>query len=481
MAISRAQIPEQIDIFNQGGAASTSTMNTLSQQLRDTPTYEESYQKYYDRLSQVTPPRKKMNIYEVASELGAGLLSTPNTGVGSAYTGLGAGFTRVSDRLRASKEEDAKMRQQIGFQAAQMAMQSEEKALDFLREYETEVLKYKNKRGDLLTFQKELPDGKIEVKTIRDNYANDAAINDLLANGYFERGSGSSISVNTGPKYSKRDEEAVKAQVKAEEEVLEKYRAGVSSVANLNEAEAIANRLGPTNFGTVAKFTLFPRQIMDGLGINSQNESDVIGDQILLSQISLGFTMDIVSRTKGAISNREMEMFERASPGLGSNYNGFIKQVEYLKRVAQRDVDFFNAYTVEADKLEAQELKGEITASQVRRQLAKFEGDWYDENLLFSDEEFDELEAIAKGDYTDAAGNVYTTPEDFNTDKWRKSYREGQEKGDNLKSTYTTGKSPIVASYERKIQEIENDASLNDDQKDELIKIINQKIKDATP
>ena len=220
---------------------------------------------------------------------------------------------------------------------------------------------------------------------------------------------------------------------------------------------------------------------MDGLGINSQNESDVIGDQILLSQISLGFTMDIVSRTKGAISNREMEMFERASPGLGSNYNGFIKQVEYLKRVAQRDVDFFNAYTVEADKLEAQELKGEITASQVRRELAKFEGDWYDENLLFSDEEFDELEKIAAGDYTDAAGNEYKTPEDFDTDKWRKSYREGQEKGDNLKSTYTTGKSPIVASYERKIQEIENDASLNDDQKDDLIKIINQKIKDATP
>ena len=170
------------------------------------------------------------------------MLSTPNTGVGSAYTGLGAGFTRVSDRLRASKEEDAKMRQQIGFQAAQMAMQSEEKALDFLREYETEVLKYKNKRGDLLTFQKELPDGKIEVKTIRDNYANDAAINDLLANGYFERGSGSSISVNTGPKYSKRDEEAVKAQVKAEEEILEKYRAGNYSVFNLKTGSSLIGR-----------------------------------------------------------------------------------------------------------------------------------------------------------------------------------------------------------------------------------------------
>ena len=191
--------------------------------------------------------------------------------------------------------------------------------------------------------------------------------------------------------------------------------------------------------------------------------------------------MDIVSRTKGAISNREMEMFERASPGLGSNYNGFLKQVEYLKRVAQRDVDFFNAYTAKADELEAQELKGEITASKVRRELAKFEGDWYDKNLLFSDEEFDELEKIAAGDYTDVTGNVYTTPEDFNTDEWRKSYREGQEKGDNLKSTYSEGKPPIVASYERKIQEIENDANLSDDKKTELIAIINQKIKDATP
>ena len=101
--------------------------------------------------------------------------------------------------------------------------------------------------------------------------------------------------------------------------------------------------------------------------------------------------------------------------------------------------------------------------------------------MIFTEEEFNELEKIAEGDYTDGAGNVYTTPEDFDTDMWRESYRAGQEKGDSLKSTYSEGKPPIVAAYERKIEEIENDANLSDDKKAELIAIINQKIKDATP
>mgnify|MGYP003138724846 FL=1 len=191
--------------------------------------------------------------------------------------------------------------------------------------------------------------------------------------------------------------------------------------------------------------------------------------------------MDIVSRTKGAISNREMDMFERASPGLGSNYNGFLKQVEYLKRIAQRDVDFFIAYTAEASRLEGLELDGQISASQVRRDLAKFEGDWYDENLLFSDEEYDELEKIAKGDYTDAAGNVYTTPEDFDTNQWRKSYREGQAKGDDMKSSYSMNdKKPVIEAFERKIVEIQNDPNLDENQKADLIAKIEQKIKEQT-
>ena len=93
---------------------------------------------------------------------------------------------------------------------------------------------------------------------------------------------------------------------------------------------------------------------------------------------------------------------------------------------------------------------------------------------------FDELEKIAKGDYIDAAGNVYSTPEDFDTNQWRKSYREGQEQGDSMKSSYSMNKSPILDMYERKIIEIQNDSTLSDTEKESLIKIVNEKIKGLT-
>ena len=60
MAISRAQIPEQVDVFQNGGESSTDRYSTLVKELSGAD-YDTSYQKYYDRLSQISPPREKMN------------------------------------------------------------------------------------------------------------------------------------------------------------------------------------------------------------------------------------------------------------------------------------------------------------------------------------------------------------------------------------------------------------------------------------
>ena len=474
---------DNIDVFaNSGGVDLTATNNQMSDlgkaMMTQFSDYDQSLAKYQERLAPFAYKPQRMSIYDLASELGAGLLSTPNTGGASAYTGLGVGFTRVSDRLRAAREENEKARQQIGLQAAQMAMQDEKAALEFIKDYELKNLDYKNKRGDLITFEYTDADGNVKQQTVRDNFANDDIIDDLLTNkGAVEVKTPGSIVNVGGNQISKRDEEAIKRQYAAEDEILAKQRAGVSSVANVNEAMEIAERLGPENFGTVAKATLYPRKLLSGLGITDENAENVLGDQILVSQISLGFTMDIVSRTKGAISNREMEMFERASPGLGSNYNGFMKQAEYLKRVAQRDVDFFNAYTAEADRLEGLEDAGELRPSQVKRQLDKFEGDWYNENLIFSKEEFKELENIASGNYTDEAGNTYITPEGFDTNEWRKKYREGQDAGSEQKSSYTLGKNPAIDSLNRKRQSIQARSDLTDQQKNELFAAIDKQIK----
>ena len=67
--------------------------------------YDVNVDKYKDRLSPYSYQAPKMSFFDLASDLGAGILSTPNTGRASLYTGLGAGFTRVSDRLKKIKKK----------------------------------------------------------------------------------------------------------------------------------------------------------------------------------------------------------------------------------------------------------------------------------------------------------------------------------------------------------------------------------------
>jgi len=460
MTMSRMQLPAEMDAFAEGGGVDlTATNNQMSElgkaMMTQFSDYDQNLEKYQERLAPFVSQPRKMSFYDLASELGAGLLSTPNTGGASAFTGLGVGFNRASERMRAANEEDRKARQQIGLQAAQMAMKDEKAALEFIKDYELKNLDYKNKRGDLLTFEYTDAKGDVVQKTVRDNFANDNIIDDLLnIKGAIEVKTPGSV-VNVGGGMNKRDEKAIDAQYKSEEEILAKSRAGNASLANLDEAVTIAKRLGPSNFGTVAKATLYPRKLLDGLGFTSENTQNIIGDQIILSQLSLGFTMDIVSRTKGAISNREMEMFEKGSPGLGSNYNGFMKQAEYLRRIAARDVNFNLEYVAEADRLEDLEDKGQLRPSQVKRKLNSFEAKWYNENLIFSKDEEAELKAIIKGGYVDEDGMAYTTPEGFDVDEYISGYREGQNKTIEQKSSYTSNKSPALNSLNRMKEELQ--------------------------
>ena len=444
--------PQDINVFaNSGGVNTTGINNSMSDlgksMMERFQPFEQNMQKYQQRLAPYSYQAPNMSIYDLASELGAGLLSTPNTGGASAFTGLGVGFTRVSDRLRNAREENAKARNQVGLQAAQLAMQDEQKALQFVQEYELKNLDYKNKRGDLLTFEYTDPTTKkVITRTVRDNVANDPIIDDLIYNkGATEVKTASSV-VNLGTKLGRREEKAIDSQIKREEEIMAKSSAGQSSLLNVREAKILAERLGPENFGPLAQLTLYPRKFMESFGITDKNAEEILGDQIVMNQISMGFTMDIVSRTKGAISNREMELFIAASPGLGSTHNGFMKQAEYLERIAQRDVDFANAYIAEADRLEALIDAGEITNSQFKRKLLKFEGEWYDKQLIFNKVETEELKNIVSGRQGYAEG--------FDEIKYKKRYREGQDKI--VESAYTTNQSPQLKQAVDLKDEIKN-------------------------
>ena len=431
MSISRSQIPSQIDAFATGGEMSKpqfslDNLNELATLLRESTQkdYDANFKKYKERLGAVRQAPRKMNIYDVASDLGAGILSTPNVGGISFAQGLGSGFSRISDRMRAFEEEQRQFDQQVSMQAVQMANQDEKSALEFARQIDMKQAELKNKQGKKLYFQKIDENGNKIIKTVRDNIAYDDDIQALLEQKFVPIDESAAITnVNIGGD-SERDKAVIKRQLDAEDDAREKFRSAVASIANIDEAITIAERLGSENFGAIAKLSMYPRQLLSAFNLTDKTDEEILGDQILLSQISMGFTMDIVSRTKGAISNREMELFISASPGLGSNYNGFMKQAEYLRRIADRDRRFFTEYNKKASELEN---NPELSETQIYRQLQNWEAEWYDDNLIFDADETAELKAIAKGGYKDSQGMEYIIPEGFDVEAYQKEYRQKQD------------------------------------------------------
>lgn len=469
MAIGRSQIPKEleggdimkdmdkkyddIDVFQEGGLASI--------QVPEVPDYQESFQQYQERLMPYVYQEPRMSIYDLASELGAGLLATPNVGGISLFQGLGTGFAKASERLKSAKAENAKARQQVALQAAQMAMQDEQQAKQFLQEFSLKQIDARNKAGEYITLEYTDQDGELISKTFRDNQANAADIDALLAQGATEvKTPASQTIINQGQKLSKRDEKAIEDQIKLENDLYEDFKTSSGVVDNVAIARKAAEKIGRENYGPDEAILLGPKKMIVGLGLSDVFglDPEVVAEQQVLNQLGMGFTMAIVSQTKGAISNKEMQLFINASPGLASTYDGYMKQLDYLDRVAQRQKQMYNDVIAEAERLEALEAAGEITPSQTARRLKKFHGEWAEKNPLFTEEETKELEervanrtGLAEGFDVSGSQSAAET-----------AFRSGQQQ-------------PIQspnAQIQAKIKEIQNDPTLSDTQKEELIALL---------
>ena len=413
MAISRAQIPEQVDIFNEGGAAEsnadsyTDLYNRLSQ-----ANYEDSYNKYLQRLSQFAPEQPKMSIFQVASELGRGLLATPNTGVGSTYQGLGVGFDNISARLQADREMHEKRRNEVAMMASQMAMQDEQRADDFLNKIALERISAVNKKVDYITLEY-MEDGETKMIRLPDTNQYAPQINDIVQNKGGREVKPASTQINMPGSEQPGDKKAIDQIFKDQESFGEKAEASNATLDQVSQARSLAQEVGPDNFGPFSRATLQMREFVDGIGFGDFLEDpSVIAPQKALNQLSMSFTMGIVSQTKGAISDREMKLFIQASPTLGSTYAGYMKQLELLERLAARDSDFYSDYLDEYTRM----IDAGVGPQKMQAQLEKFATNWKKNNPLFTPEETKFLENVV------ASGEGLA--EDFDRDEFEKSIND---------------------------------------------------------
>ena len=125
MAITRAQIPEQIDLFDEGGGVGNTSTSLTPEDIialygaqTSAPITAADIQAQAAEMSGLFPQQRKQNIFDLASEVGAGLVAGASDPRGFG-AGLTAGFTAFNERAQKIQNEKNKMQQQLAMLAYQ--------------------------------------------------------------------------------------------------------------------------------------------------------------------------------------------------------------------------------------------------------------------------------------------------------------------------------------------------------------------------
>ena len=133
MAITRAQIPEQIDVFDEGGDVTSSLtpedIIALYGAQQSAPTTAEDIQAQAKQIAGLFPQTKKQNIYDLASAVGAGLVGSASDPRGFG-AGLTAGFQSFNARAEKIQAEKDKIRQEIALLAYKQVEAKRKEQLD---------------------------------------------------------------------------------------------------------------------------------------------------------------------------------------------------------------------------------------------------------------------------------------------------------------------------------------------------------------
>ena len=153
MTIGRPQIFESIDMAEGGDpiAEQNRLLEELAAELRgrvEAFDYDTERQKYVDRLSQFAPQPDKFDIFDLATSISQGLAAQQQgAGPDSIGQGLAMGFNLASADMRERDRLMEQARQEIGLQAAKLAMSDEKEASDFLDKALFELAKQSGTAG----------------------------------------------------------------------------------------------------------------------------------------------------------------------------------------------------------------------------------------------------------------------------------------------------------------------------------------------
>jgi|TARA_R110000824_G_scaffold84096_2_gene210001 hypothetical protein len=347
--------------------------------------YDVNVDKYKDRLSPYSYQAPKMSFFDLASDLGAGILSTPNTGRAALYTGLSAGFTQASERLKKREEDTAKARQAVGLEAARLAMQDEQKAAEYLNDYATRVIGDSNKEIKTMNLSWLDPDTKERKEGTLDKSSD--LFKDIMSDPESYEAKEVTqplVDMSTNEDMYKDINKATADLIVSQEEEWSKDSdAQFGILDKTNAARYFANQLTEQDFGPLAVWSLGVKGVMVGLNLGNFIDEDKLGTQTAVNSVGTGLAMGLISQTKGAISDREMGMFLKASATLGNSKSGFLKILSITDKIAKKSVVFNEAWSKERAAL----MKKGMSIADIRAEMNTFKRRYHEANPLFEGSE----------------------------------------------------------------------------------------------
>tara|TARA_R100001163_G_C5064504_1_gene202154 strand:- start:1053 stop:2522 length:1470 start_codon:yes stop_codon:yes gene_type:complete len=380
MAISRAQIPEQIDAYQEGGdvLGSDDRQQPSMQELSD---FDKSVREYEQRFQGLTPRPAPMNFFDLASELGAGLLQTPNVGGASAFTGLGVGFSRAAERLKKEEEDYQKQLQQVRMQAMQLALEDERRAEEYLQQVSLKLMGDTNKEVKTIDIQYTDPKTGNVIETVMDKSS--ALFKEIMEDpAKFKARTIKTPLVDmsgTNKQYEDITKELAKEIVAGYKVLAEEARGATQTLDKIEAARYFAEGLTEQEFGPIALLQVGIGSLLTQLGFGNLVDQEALAAQTAVNSVGTGLAMGLVGQTKGAISNREMDMFLKASATLGNNKAGFLQIIDITERINEKTLRASEEWGRELDKL-MEEEKG---VAEIASAYTTFLADFHKRNPLF--------------------------------------------------------------------------------------------------
>jgi hypothetical protein len=336
-------------------------------------------ERYKKQLAPLLSSSSRPTLFDLASDLGAAMLAAPADA--GAFRSAGAGFAAFNERLRTHRQEKRQVDQQVALKAFELAKTDEKEANDYLNQYSLKRLELANRKTNYETYEYDYTDpvtGDTSRRTVTLDENNPAdmglirgstdakgrAIAPELANAVQVKKP--DVALNMGSSSALADAEG-KSLAKAFEKMAEDAETGYHQNQMINQLNAVLAELGPEGVGIVEGKTVAIRKLLSEIGVKEEKN---LGNQELLQSLGTRIAMQLIGQTKGAITEMEMNLFIAASPGLGSSYEGLIKQTAYLKKIADLNESLFADFNAD------EQLAADMDAAQTDSQKARIYNNW---------------------------------------------------------------------------------------------------------